>query len=153
MPVDIAGRIRRTAVALRPPPTLFLRPQPRGAAHAAGVTVQGFAHRRFALPAEHKLFNQRRNRFVQAVNVAHPAAENENIRIENIHHMSQRFRQPPFIAAERQFGQCVLLLRQADNFIAFKRIAAQTMIIGGESGAGNKRLNASLFSTVTVLLL
>lgn len=80
------------------------RPQPGRAAYPAGVAVHRFADRRFTLAAEDPLLHQVRHRLIQPFDVAHPAAQHDNVRVEDIHHVGQRFRQPLFIAAQRQFS-------------------------------------------------
>ena len=54
--------------------------------------MDGFADWGFTLAAEDPLFDESRHRRVQPVNVAHPTAQHNRIRIENVHHMRQRFR-------------------------------------------------------------
>lgn len=63
-----------------------------------------FADRRCTLAAEDPLFHQVRHRLIQPLDVAHPAAQHDNVRVEDIHHVGQRFRQPLLVAAQRQFG-------------------------------------------------
>jgi hypothetical protein len=106
--------------------------------------VDGFADRRFTLAAEDPLLHQVRHRGVQPVNVAHPAAQHNHVRIENIHHVRQRFRQPHFIAAQGQLRHRILLFDQTHDLVALERLAAQAVVIGRKTGAGDKGLNTAL---------
>ncbi len=55
-------------------------------------------------PPKTHCFTEVRHRLIQPFDVAHPAAQHDNVRVEDIHHVGQRFRQPLFIAAQRQFS-------------------------------------------------
>ena len=80
--------------------------------------MQRFADRRFTLAAEDPLLHQVRYRLIQTLDVAHPAAQHDNVRVEDIHHVGQRLRQPLFIAAQRQFSLFVTFSHQAHNLAA-----------------------------------
>ncbi len=54
------------------------------AAYPAGVAVHRFADRRFTLAAEDPLLHQVRHRLIQPFDVAHPAAQHDNVRVEDI---------------------------------------------------------------------
>ena len=80
--------------------------------------MYGFSNRRLALPAEYPWFHQLRHRLVEAFNVAHAAAEDYHIRIEDIDHVGQRLRQTHLVALQRLFGQRILLANPLHNRIA-----------------------------------
>ncbi len=77
-----------------------------------------FTDRRFTLAAKDPLFYQVRHRLIQPLDVAHPAAQHDDVRIEDVDHVGERFRQPLFIAAQRQFGFFVTFPHQAHNLAA-----------------------------------
>ncbi len=108
-----------------------------------------FADRRFTLAAEDPLLHQVRHRLIQPFDVAHPAAQHDNARVEDIHHVGQRFRQPLFIAAQRPV-QPFSSPSPTRRIISLpvNPFAAQPLIVGGETGAGDKGFDTPLFAAV-----
>lgn len=62
--------------------------------------------------------------------------------------MRQGFRQPHFIAAESQLSHRIVFPDPAHNFVPLEWLATQAVVIGGKTGAGDKRLNTALLAAI-----
>src|SRR5439155_7277140 len=119
------------------------RPQPRGTAHAACVTVDVLQQTRVDAVGKRPRAPQLRYVDVKRFDIGQAAAEHDRVRVENIHHMRQRAGEPLFVAPEGRSARRAATSGALDDFVCRQHFACCASMIALESRSGEKSLDAA----------
>ena len=85
---------------------------------------------------------------VEATDVGNPAAEHDDVRVEQVDHTGERTRQSFFITHQGGIAGAVTRLRQLRDFVCRQVFAAVAHMVGRQRSARQPGFDAAFFATV-----
>src|SRR5258708_22198378 len=126
-----------------------VRPQtPAGAARAAGIAMTRRHQRRRNVVGKHIIVPERGDAIVEPRDLADPAAEDDDVGVEQVHHGGEGAGEPVLVAGEAGLGTGIARRRTLGDARRIGCLAGRLTMVESQPGAGKEALNAASLAAV-----